>query len=700
MKFEIKNCNNLDSASIEIVEGRLNIKFAPNGAGKSTIAKAIQCCMSDNEYNLKELMPFKLKKTNPDGLVPQVAGANQISSVMCFNEDYVNNIVFRPDELVSNSFDVFVKNDNYKKLERDIEIIMQKIKSLFLKNEGLENLIAKLKELGGAFKLTKTGLNKSSIGMKCLAEGNKIQHIPVGLEQYSPFIQSDKNISWIDWQIKGNEFTELSDSCPFCTVDATSKREQIKKVSEEYNKTVIKNLIGIIDVIQKLGEYFSENARSTLEKITMLKYGLENEHIEFLVGIKMQIDNFVEKLEKLRTLTGFDFKSGEMIAEKLSSYKLELDFFSGLDSEKTRKAVLSINSSIDELIEEAENLKIKLNTLRSIMKKVIQKHQSDINDFLAYAGYKYKVEIAGDDAKSQLRLLHMDFDDHLSGGKQHLSFGERNAFAIVLFMYECLAKKPNLIILDDPISSFDKNKKYAILEMLFRRKAESCFKGKTVLMLTHDVEPIIDTIKAVASQFQNQTKAAFLKYKQGKISEVVIEKRDIQTFSEICKGALASNKDVLVKAVYLRRLLEITDEKGDGYQVLSNLLHKRPIAIDTREPKCENGKYPTMESSRFKAGCSSIDDSINGFKYQLLVNRASNIEEVKSLYLSCDNGYEKLQVFRLFDYDVENSVIQKFINETYHVENEYINQLSPEKFDMIPDYVIEECNKHIKMQKI
>ena len=80
-------------------------------------------------------------------------------------------------------------------------------------------------------------------------------------------------------------------------------------------------------------------------------------------------------------------------------------------------------------------------------------------------------------------------------------FGERNAFAIVLFMYEVLSTNPDLIILDDPISSFDKNKKFAILEMLFRRESASCLKNKTVLMLTHDVEPIIDTVKSL-KQFE------------------------------------------------------------------------------------------------------------------------------------------------------------------------------------------------------
>jgi ABC-type Mn2+/Zn2+ transport system ATPase subunit len=66
-------------------------------------------------------------------------------------------------------------------------------------------------------------------------------------------------------------------------------------------------------------------------------------------------------------------------------------------------------------------------------------------------------------------------------------------------MYECLTKNPDLVVLDDPISSFDKNKKFAILEMLFR--GQESLQGKTVLMLTHDIEPIIDLIKNLNHAF-------------------------------------------------------------------------------------------------------------------------------------------------------------------------------------------------------
>ncbi len=331
-----------------------------------------------------------------------------------------------------------------------------------------------------------------------------------------------------------------------------------------------------------------------------------------------------------------------------------------------------------------------------IDKRVVEKHQKDINNFLGYAGYSYKVEIAGEGEQAQLKLLHIDHTQHLSGGNQHLSFGEKNAFAIVLFMYECLSKNPNLVILDDPISSFDKNKKYAILEMLFHRDSDSCLKNKTVLMLTHDVEPIIDTIKSLSHKFNNQTSASFLRLAGSQISEYNIEKNDIQTFSQICKSALGSDKDDIIKLIYMRRVFEIVDDKGDAYQVLSNVLHQRERAIDTREPKDTDGNYPGMDEAKLSEGCRGIKRQLENFSYPDILKRVSDINALKLLYCASTNGYEKLQIFRLLGQDVENSVIKKFINEAYHIENEFICQLDPAKFDTIPEYVIAECDKTIE----
>ncbi|MHA2766384.1 AAA family ATPase [Vibrio harveyi] len=696
MNITIENCNSIDSATIALTDKKLNIKFAPNGTGKSTIAKAITLHSQDGV--LDSLMPFKLKTDNPDAKAPSVTSDVELNSVMCFNEEYVRQFTFQSDELVSNSFDIFIRTDAYNVVEGEIDTIVKEINGLFDGNENLETFISNLSELGTAFTLTKSGLSQKSTGMKGLSQGNKLQHIPEGLEVYQPFISSSSNVAWIDWQTKGSQqFSELSNCCPYCSSDTTDKKEQITKVGEEYDKNVIKNLVKIIDVINKLGNYFTEEARQKLTDITLLPNGLEPEHVDYLKQIKTQIDRLSERLVKLKSLKGFDFKRDESVRDQLNAYKIDLAFLTELNSDATKQEIDTINNSIDEVVVKAGQLQGKLNQQRGVMQKLVEKYQTEINSFLSYAGYKYKVQISGEDDQSQLKLQHIDHDDFVSGGDQHLSFGERNAFAIVLFMYECLSKKPDLIILDDPISSFDKNKKYAILEMLFRRKSANCLKSKTVLMLTHDVEPIIDTVKAVKKQFDSQVFASYLRFDSGLISELAIDKRDIKTFSQICTDYLETETHSILKLIYLRRYFEITDEMGDAYQVLSNLLHLRTLE-EAEDRRVDDS--PIMEPEKLDSGIAEILDKIDGFEYGSVLEQLQAKESLKELYDNCSNGYEKLQVFRLFkevdeELDVGNSVIQKFINETYHIENEYICQLDPTKYDLIPEYVVKACDEFL-----
>lgn len=697
MEIQIENCNSIDIAQIRLEPKKLNIKFAPNGTGKSTIANAIYL-FSQQGSDLKSLLPFKLRQLNPDNLEPSVTISTSLNTVMRFNENYISQFVFQKDELLTDSFNVLIKNQEYLQIENEINELTQEIRSLFIQNPDFEPLVSTLKEMSGYFTLNKTGLAKNSTASKGLSSGNKIHHIPQGLEMYQPFIRSSNSVDWIDWQQRGQSFLETSDCCPFCASHTSDTKEQITKLAKEYDKKTIQNLINIINVINKLGDYFNDECRSRLEAITKLKDGLEAAHETYLRTVKSQIENFITNLEKLRNLSAFQFDDSEKVNDTLGKYILSFDFFTELKSEKMVAMITPINESIQRLQERAGPLQGKINQQKKKVQKTIERHQIDINNFLNSAGYNYEVSIVGDGEKAQLKLKHKDHQDFLEGGNQYLSFGERNAFAIVLFMYECLAKNPDLIILDDPISSFDKNKKYAILDMLFRKKAGECLRGKTVLMLTHDVEPIIDTVKSLAKKFKDQSLASFLHYKNGVINEYLIEKTKIKTFSQICKDMISSERSKIIKLIYLRRNFELIDEQGDAYQVLSNLLHGRTEPLDHRVYIDDGEQYPQMDQVAFNRGCGEIVTMFPDFSYENLCKIIQDKQEIQSLYEITDIGYEKLQLFRILfleDQDLGNNVIQKFINETYHIENEYICQLDPNEFDTIPQYVIQECDNII-----
>ncbi|CAC9646855.1 hypothetical protein [uncultured Gammaproteobacteria bacterium] len=688
MELKIKNCNSIDEASISIFDGVLNIKYGVNGVGKSTIAKAIELSVSDDS-RLNELTPFKLVENNPDNTSPEIDGVEAISSVSVFNDTYINKFVFKQDELIQNSFEIFIKNEEYKNKITEIENITADIKNAFSSNNELDEIINDLSELSGCFGKSKTGYSAAGSIGKGLGKGNKIENIPDGLESYSEYLRSDQNTKWIKWQVMGNTFIDISNNCPYCTSSTEEKKEDIKRVSVEYDAKSIEHLIKVLSVVERLDKYFSDDCRNNIFEITKNKIGLSEEKIAYLRQVKEQIDLLKDKLVALKNMTFFTFEEVEKVIDKIGSLKIKLDLLPFLNADETKKIVDVLNESLDSVLEQAGRLQGEVNKQKEGIRKTIETYKTEINDFLQYAGYKYCIDIKGDAQEYKMKLLHNDMSNSVSSGNQHLSYGEKNAFSLVLFMYECLSNNPDFIILDDPISSFDKNKKFAIIEMLFRGKRS--LRGKTVLMLTHDLEPIIDMIKNLPHTFDPIPKASFLKAEKGVVIEIPIEKSDVLTFSQVCDENITTHDESIIKLVYLRRFYETINDKGHEYQLISNLLHKRDIPIDT-----SGEETVEMSEENIALASDKIKLKIPDFDYRIILSKLTNNSEMIDVYKACRNDYEKLQIFRIINDTHDNNVVKKYINETFHIENEYICQLNPSKYGLIPEFIVQECDAYFE----
>ncbi len=694
MECQIKNCNNIDNGKIEITKGKLNIKFGINGTGKSTITRAIKYKVEASD-KLKELTPFKLRGIETE-LAPEVTINEEINTILIFNDDYLNQFLFKEDELISNSYEIFIKTPEYTNTITQIEQLLSEIKKVFSENENLEKIIVDFESLSKSFATTQTGLSKSSPLYKGLKDGNKVEHIPSQLQGYSKLIKNKNCISWLDWQVKGEQFLEISDDCPYCTSPTLDKKEVIKSVSKVYDKTVIKNFNVIVDALQNLGEYFSENANQTLKSITEKQACLEDSEMNYIVVVKQQIDDLLLKLKALKSISPLSFNEDEKAEEKLKGLIINIDLFDRFKSEKTNEVIISLNDSLNTVLEKVGLLQGEINKQKGLVKKLIQKYGERINSFLTNAGYKYSVEISNGESKDyKLLLKHIESSEKINKGDQFLSFGERNAFSLVLFMYEVLYKKPDLIVLDDPISSFDKNKKYAIMHMLFRGKSEESLLNKTVLMLTHDLDPVIDTVK-VLKEFSNLSESKFLTTKDGILTEKDIKKHNLMSFAQICNKVIKSNEDELIKLIYLRRHYEIIDDLGNEYEILSNLFHKRNKE-DCTDHRREIGNDALNEQD-FNSGHNRIKEKIPSFNYEVSLTNIRNQGHLKNLFDSEQNNYTKLSLFRLlYDETMDKmpSVLRKFINETYHIENELICQLDPNEYDLIPNFIVDECNNYV-----
>lgn len=700
LNIQLKNCNSIENGSIKIIENSLNIKYAINGTGKSTSSKAIEYAVNDKNNNTSDLLqlkPFKYRNES-DTNNPKVIGIETISSIAVFNEDYVNQIVLQPNDVLKNSFDIFINNDDYKNGMSEINELIIEISKTFDENQDIEIMLNDLNELLQSFGNAK-GLSKSSIFFKGVGKGNLVENIPEELVVYKDFIQNEKNITWLKWQMSGKDYLDISSCCPFCTSsDIEEKKETILTVEKKYDSKLIEHLNKVIQTVSKLKAYFTQDTYDNIISISKNVDGLKKEEENFLLEIKEQVNTLIDKLINIKRLGFQSLKDFDKVDTIIKDLKINIEYINHLNTETTSQKINKINDSLESILQKSGQLQGKVRLQKIRIEETIKTYKDEINDFLKYAGYNYSVNIEEDVSKQtySMKLKHNDFiDSNIDNARNHLSYGEKNAFALILFMYDVLKNNQQLIILDDPISSFDKNKKFAIIEKLFR--GDNSFKNKTVLMLTHDFEPIVDIILHHSDIFNVvKPNAYFLENIDGILSEKSISKNDIKTFLEIAQENILSLDEQINKLIYLRRLNEVTNNKGLVYQLLSNIFHKREV------PKYQSSTEDRdMTETEINDASEEIKNSINEpFVYSVCFQNINDNNELIRLYEKTTNNYEKLQIYRVLNNNNHNNrTIRKFINETFHIENDYIYQLNPCVYQTVPNYIIKECDKDIEIIK-
>jgi energy-coupling factor transporter ATP-binding protein EcfA2 len=637
----ITDCNSITKAQISLRRESLNIKYGPNGIGKSTIANAL-VLNAEGEDALRDLLPFKYRRGD-SGKTPAVVGADEIKNVLVFDEYYVSQFVFQPDEVVKNSFEIFINTPEYQAGIEELEVIFEDLKKVFLENEALDDVIASFTELRNAFTITKSGgIAKTSKGFKALGMGGKLATIPKPLLGFEKFLHSDDPAGWLSWQSKGKSYLELSDNCPFCSVPNVDK-ETAGHVSEEYESAAVKNMSALRVVIDKLAGFFVPERLEQLGKITTSLEELSPEQDQFLATLRGQVETLLAKFTALKELSFVSLRDEPDVDKALQGLKIELELLDALNSEDSQGVVGTMNAQLDHVAQQINDIKRRVGIQNAQVAKSIERNQDEINEYLRSAGYKYAVRIESSGDSYRMILEHQDAPGHLEAAGSHLSFGERNAFALVLFMHQVRRDLPHLVVLDDPVSSFDKTKKFAILHKLFHGRQS--LRGFTTLLLTHDIEPAIDIVRtATSGQFQAATPAVhFLQSRVGQVEEKPIKPADIMTFSQVCDENIDSSADPVIKCIYLRRRYEVHGEHGAEYDVLSSLLHAR----DEPSAKDEKGALIPLNEEEREQAIIEIQKVIPNFDYDALLAQLKDREILKAKFEDTNVGYEKVQIFRI-----------------------------------------------------
>jgi Fe-S cluster assembly ATPase SufC len=697
----INHCNNINEGNIKIIPKFLNIKYAANGTGKSTIAKAIK--LTSEGDNLADLKSYGVEEN------PSVESNLSIDNVFIFNDDFVNNFVFLESEVIDNSFEIFIKSEDY---DEKLQVLNERLKDLRInlnQNEEIVELRGIIRSVDNKIQFNQDGGIKNNPFIKSLISDEHIFNVPENLAIFRPFIESSYTVDWIDWKNKGYAFDDKN-KCPFCTEefgdDYETEKSAFKKSYTKSNAQNMKTALGFFESLQK---YMPED-----------KFNLLNECIISItdeVLIKNTLATFTTELlyieDKIREIIAFDscrIQSDEIsrLDEKLSNFKINPSSLNVFNSSYMNDLVTHINGDIDSILAEVTSLKGEVGALKKLIQAPAKKYRNDINSFLESAGINYEILIdvlSENDSKTILKYKDGQNNTHkVDDIKKRLSWGEKNAFALVLFMHYAVSNNADLIILDDPISSFDSDKKYAIINRLFENTNHSrSFFNKTVLLLTHDFEPVVDFV-VNAKPTSEFVSATYLVNKDGIVSETEIDKRGVISQTKLL-GTVVNDSDIGVihRLIALRKLIDYTgesDEEKFAYDLISCITH----AKDVPDRRIDYEHCVELSTDEVELGTSYIQSFIPDFSYDQVLNSNRNSILLIDAYNNETCSYLKLQLCRIYlryhdiRADFRDDVLLKYIDETYHIENDLLYTLDFRQFDIVPNFILKRCDNYMKSQ--
>ena len=695
---EVLNCNNITSANIHLRKDYLNIRYAMNGIGKSTIAAAIS--MFSKDENLSALRAFG-SEIEPTCKLPET-----VDTVLLFNEEFVKTIVFQQSEVIQNSFEIFIKTTAYEERQNAIDKRLKNLRVEINQNADLQRIVSVGRNVLDKFQLTQSGALRKSSRLKSLTSSESIFKLPDELKNFQPLMDKEYKVEWVGWKNDGSKYDD-NQICPFCTSEFDDDYENEKKLfSASYTKSNVRNILEMLSYFDDVRDYMDEDCKDELYQCIQHTTG-EKETTLWVKRFYDELKFLVDKISDVVSFNSYQVRSEDIshLDEQLRKLLIGPSILKIFNNEKAKNLVDFINDNIGAVLAETASLKIDIGQLESLVVSATKAAIKDINEFLITAGISYKFDIVPNSENTSKTILsYISRNQDLIEVEDidlHLSWGEKNAFALVLFMHHALSQNPELIILDDPISSFDSNKKYAIINRLFSGKKS--FSKRTVLMLTHDLQPIIDfTINSKPSR--EFTSAYFLQNKEGIVSEHEISAEDVKSLPILlAENSKNDNLNRIHRIASLRKLLEHTPSTGGvahgcAYNLLSCLLHGRT------KPAHKDGTELTGEEIR--AGEKFIKQYIADFDYGSYSQDIFTEEYLLKSFCEEDNSYIRLQIFRVIlsvlnlRSRVNDDPLLKYIDEQFHVENDYMFSLDFMKYDIVPEFIIPKCIDYLKKEDL
>ena len=483
--------------------------YGKNGTGKSTISKGIKSNYENIIVKFKNIQNNELLREDAD-------------KIYLYNEEFIDANV----KTSESGMKTIIMLGEQKDLDDQIDLLNDKRKLLDKEQQRLNIEKEKFE-------------NQNDV---C-----RPKHLRETIEHTlkSKWASRDKDIkgnirnSTVQYEFYETVRTEFSKNdiqfCPYCFQDITTIKDDIvKSISKILNKDVEENKQELEELKAKyiVLEELDEDLNALDEKLVLEANNIiakinEQINIYIIPKIDEKIDNIYNPIKEISTNIVELENSLNEIIKKLEDKRIK--FNKSIDDKTENKKQLdNLNLKISwyEILDDYKSLEIQENLYKKLLLDIkINKEELDknYNEILKLQSDKQNVKIANDKINLFLEYifltkdkLKIEYDNNQDTYivKSHnkdikpkdLSTGERNIIALCYFFTKILEntnekdefRAPCLIILDDPISSFDMENKvglYTFFRMMFDKIMKNNSESK-IINFTHSLETMLNFGKA------------------------------------------------------------------------------------------------------------------------------------------------------------------------------------------------------------
>ncbi len=653
MEISIKNYKNIKQTELEIDTKKINFLFGISGSGKSSLANALVKPIEDMDKKIKEMGDTVIKVNN------KIVNNNEYR---LYCENSVNDLVVSQiDE--KGIYNVFFDDEKQlEKIREDYNMQIAELKELFPIIDDFKLKIATIeKDISSAI-TQKDQFKKTAKVLKVRTDLDKIKREDM---KELETLGSD----YIDWKLNGLNFEPYTKGiCPFCG----------EKIEEKLKK-----------YIDKLKNITPKNFKNLIESPTLMiveELGIPNP--DFFN--KEEYDNYISKLinlsiikKELTKITDFVYFNNNIDIDPNNIIKLEINDLVYERFPELRDVVGIINNNINEI-------KIILGNLKREFDRNIEKNMKIVNNNLLRLGIPYEFQrntINYIEKNATYILKHID-DDKIQNRTNGLSYGEKNILSLLLFM---IINDNKVLIIDDPVSSYDEYRRKTIFNLLYQFQKE-----RTILVLSHD-----QVFTKFAVYFSNK---GFNKIKlnTGKIiafenyngiPEIInINFDDFKPIEELVKTQLVNigNKDYYRRIVNIKILSELKKFEGKDnnliYKYISSILH-------------QNSKKTILE----KISQESLTEKEIILKIKQILG--VNIDKIPDNYQNniCFDKWTNFEIAIAKRERIVDKIIREELNNIVHLNDAYAISLNPYKYDYFSPYIyniISENKKSLTIETI